>query len=202
LEGHPYPELFERLRALRKRLADERGIPPYVIFHDTTLKHMAAMLPVSYEDLLRIPGVGQQKALDYGRIFLDDVAAYAKQSGAKPKPLEVTARKRLTRSNLNDSTLTSVSLYRAGHNIEEIADVRGFARTTIEGHLADALEAGEELDLGRLIDSRRRHAIETVMDEIGWEMMKPVMERLGDGYSYTELRLVRAAYRSRIQESY
>jgi ATP-dependent DNA helicase RecQ len=186
---------------LRKRLADERRLPPYVIFHDSALRQMAASLPASHQDLLRITGVGQQKAADYGDIFLQEIAAYIKQTGAAPQAVPATPRRRLTKGGLNDTTLTSVRSFQEGHSIDAIAAMRGFARTTIEGHLADALEAGEELEMDRLLAPRKWRAIEAVMDEIGWEMLGSVMERLGEGYSYGELRLVRASYRSRLQES-
>lgn len=63
--------LWEALRACRKRLADEHGVPPYVIFHDATLAAMASERPVSREDMLTLPGVGQAKLARYGEAFLD-----------------------------------------------------------------------------------------------------------------------------------
>jgi len=70
--GLAYDEgLFQRLRALRKRLADAEGVPPYVVFGDATLAEMAARQPTSKEALLQINGVGQTKLLRYGNAFLD-----------------------------------------------------------------------------------------------------------------------------------
>ena len=68
--------LFEQLRALRKRLADARGVPPYVIFHDTTLREMAAARPTSRATLLRLRGVGERKAADFGDEFLACIQAF------------------------------------------------------------------------------------------------------------------------------
>ena len=68
--------LFERLRALRKRLADERGVPPYVIFHDTTLRQMAAQRPATLTALRNVQGVGERKLTDYGAVFLTAIAEY------------------------------------------------------------------------------------------------------------------------------
>jgi ATP-dependent DNA helicase RecQ len=70
----PDPALFERLRALRKRLADERGVPAYVIFNDRTLRAMARHRPATPPDLLRIPGVGPAKLGRYGARFLEVIA--------------------------------------------------------------------------------------------------------------------------------
>jgi ATP-dependent DNA helicase RecQ len=67
-------DLFERLRALRLRLARERGVPPYVIFHDTTLRELARVKPSSVDDLMHVYGVGARKAQDLGDAVLQVIA--------------------------------------------------------------------------------------------------------------------------------
>ncbi|HSH13826.1 MAG TPA: RecQ family ATP-dependent DNA helicase, partial [Desulfurivibrionaceae bacterium] len=67
------PELFKRLRALRKRLAEEAGVPPFVIFSDASLIEMAAHLPADDQGFLRISGVGTHKLNRYGREFLAEI---------------------------------------------------------------------------------------------------------------------------------
>jgi ATP-dependent DNA helicase RecQ len=62
--------LFERLRALRKRLADENGLPPYVVFHDSTLREMAEHMPLDLDQFAALPGVGQAKLARYGEQFI------------------------------------------------------------------------------------------------------------------------------------
>jgi ATP-dependent DNA helicase RecQ len=69
----PDVELFERLRALRRRLADERKVPAYVVFSDRTLQAMAAQKPRTPDRLLEIPGIGQKKLDEYGDIFLAEI---------------------------------------------------------------------------------------------------------------------------------
>ena len=66
--------LFEALRELRARLAQEQGVPPYVIFHDTTLQAMARTRPAGKAELLDLTGVGEQKLYRYGKAFLDEIA--------------------------------------------------------------------------------------------------------------------------------
>jgi ATP-dependent DNA helicase RecQ len=62
--------LFEALRALRRELAAEAHVPPYVIFHDATLREMAATRPASLTQLAEIPGIGARKLEAYGDAFL------------------------------------------------------------------------------------------------------------------------------------
>jgi len=66
-------EHFEALRALRKEIADEAGVPPYIVFSDKTLKEMASLLPQDEESFLEINGVGQVKLERYGKQFMDKV---------------------------------------------------------------------------------------------------------------------------------
>ena len=72
-EAAPHAELFDRLRALRKRLADERKVPAYVVFSDRTLQAMAVLKPRTSGRLLEIHGVGQKKLEEYGDHFLTEL---------------------------------------------------------------------------------------------------------------------------------
>ena len=69
-------DLFDRLRAVRLRLAQERHVPPYVIFHDTTLREMVQRRPKTLDDLHEIYGVGAKKAADFGDAFLDAIRTF------------------------------------------------------------------------------------------------------------------------------
>ncbi len=73
------PELFERLRALRKELADREGVPPFVIFSDISLAEMAALLPETEAEFRGIHGVGRHKLERYGPSFLDEIRRFASQ---------------------------------------------------------------------------------------------------------------------------
>lgn len=68
-------ELFQRLRVLRKTLADEAHVPPYVVFSDRTLRAMVRRRPRTQEELLEVPGVGEVKLERYGQVFLDELAS-------------------------------------------------------------------------------------------------------------------------------
>lgn len=69
-------ELFERLRALRKRLADEAEVPPYIVFSDATLRDMCAKHPATDEEFLKVSGVGFVKLARYGEAFLAELAVW------------------------------------------------------------------------------------------------------------------------------
>lgn len=71
--GHP---LFEALRTCRRALAVEAGLPPYVIFHDSTLREMAMKKPRSLADLALISGIGERKRHAYGEAFLEVIRTF------------------------------------------------------------------------------------------------------------------------------
>ncbi|ASB88927.1 DNA helicase RecQ [Bacillus sonorensis] len=69
-------QLFERLRVLRRKLAQEQGVPPFVVFSDETLKEMSGKMPLTEEELMDVKGVGEQKKQKYGAVFLQELIAY------------------------------------------------------------------------------------------------------------------------------
>jgi ATP-dependent DNA helicase RecQ len=74
--GPPDEALFEVLRGLRRRLADEQGLPPYLVFHDSSLRDMAALKPRSLDDFARVSGVGEAKLARYGDRFLEEISRF------------------------------------------------------------------------------------------------------------------------------
>jgi len=68
--------LFEQLRRLRKRLADERNVAAYIVFSDVSLRQMARNYPTSQEEFMRISGVSERKLAEYGAPFLQEIASY------------------------------------------------------------------------------------------------------------------------------
>lgn len=137
--------LFHALRALRKSIADEKAVPPYVIFGDTPLRHMARRYPQSKADFLNVPGVGTQKLDDYGSVFMAEIkthlANHEKQTFAPlttPPPPKMKSE-----GGLNGSALETLEQFKAGKSILQIATDRGFAESTILGHIATAISLGK-----------------------------------------------------------
>ena len=83
--------LFEQLRALRRRLADEEGVPAFVVFGDATLKGLAAAKPTNPQDMLAVSGVGPAKLERYGKEFMEVIQLYAQ---GRPAPLGVHETRR------------------------------------------------------------------------------------------------------------
>jgi ATP-dependent DNA helicase RecQ len=198
-ESRYHADLFDQLRALRKRLADERGVPPYVVFSDVSLRDMAARLPADDLAFRAVTGVGTVKAAEYGPAFLAEIASWRDGTNATPfaggytPPASATSRPRM---RVSDSMRESLRLFAEGHTLDAISAQRNLARTTVADHLVQAIEAGEDVDVARLIELEKRTAIEAAIEAVGAEKLSPVMEHLGEGYTYDEIKLVRATLRA------
>jgi ATP-dependent DNA helicase RecQ len=185
-------DLFDRLRALRKRLADERGIPPYAIFSDPTLIQMATELPTNREHLGRIHGVGEQKRRDFADAFLALIAEYVRRTGANPTDAAPRPSHPPPRP-LSPTVRTTLRLFGDGHEMAAIAAERRLSVEAIEDQLVAAIEAGESVEIERLVSRAKRRKIEAALAELGSAALKPILDHLGDGYTYAEIKLVRAA---------
>ena len=185
--------LFQELRSLRRRIADERDVPPFVVFGDATLREMAYYLPQSRDSLARINGVGERKLEDLGDEFLAVVRRYAHEHGLDELPVLSRRTTRRAAPTRRAPTHTETgTLLSQGLNVGEIASSRGLSHRTVLTHLERLLESGEELELDAIMPPERRFArIEAALRHTGGTALKPVRERLGEGFSYEEIRLVR-----------
>ena len=189
-------ELFQCLRALRKQIADELGVPPYVVFPDMSLRYMAQRRPQSRSQFAQIPGVGSNKLAAYFTPFTDEIRDYCLSHHLKmdiePQRTTIVAPTLATSVGTRQQTL---ALYQQGLNVEDIATERNLKPITIINHLTELAEAGEAVDLDRLVQPEHYEVIVDALQQIGNDLLRPVKDFLGDEYSYEEIRLVRAAIR-------
>jgi ATP-dependent DNA helicase RecQ len=197
-------ELFQHLRKLRKQIADEQGVPPYVVFPDTSLQAMAQQRPQTQSQFEQISGVGARKLAAFYSIFTSEIRAYCEEHGLEMelgtvKVPKVKAAQAAAKENTPTSPADSVTrqltraLFQQGLSIAEIAQRRNMSRGTILTHLTELLESGVPLEMERLIRPERFNMIADALQEVGGDLLRPVKDFLGDEYSYDEIRLVRAA---------
>ncbi|MBE9532959.1 MAG: DNA helicase RecQ, partial [Proteobacteria bacterium] len=115
-------DLWEALRALRLSLAEEHGVPSFVIFHDSTLQEMLKSRPATLADMSKVSGVGEQKLARYGQAFIDEIKQY---------PLT-----ELLNNRLSDTVNETLISYQQGLTVDEIAQKREIKTSTIYTHLA------------------------------------------------------------------
>ncbi|MEO8893831.1 MAG: DNA helicase RecQ [Coleofasciculaceae cyanobacterium] len=174
--------LFDRLRRLRKQIADLQAVPPYVVFADSSLKLMAQQQPETIEDFAEISGVGTHKLNQYGDKFLAEIRAFC-QEQKLPVALPSTTH------------MITLQFYQQGFSVEEIAQKRGFITRTIITHLSELLEMKQPVDLDRLVTKELQKLILQAIQTVGADSLKTIKEHLGEDYSYEDIQLVRAWWR-------
>lgn len=183
--------LFQKLRSLRKQLADKQSVPPFVIFADSTLKSMARKQPQSLEEFGKISGVGDYKLAQYGEMFLTEIRTYCQQQELAP-PSPAQSKK----SSLPTYTqIATLELHRQGLSVVEIAQKRGISITTIASHLCELIEMKQPIDINSLVSPERQLQILEAIKAVGAHALKPIYEHLGEQISYDEIKLVRAWWR-------
>ena len=184
--------LFETLRQLRKRLADDLGVPPYIVFGDNSLRQMARLYPQTEAEFGRISGVGDQKRREFGAAFLAAIREhlgtnarqiFADESFAPPPP---------ERSSLTDTVKETLHFLRQGHDLAKIADIRRLSLGTVYGHLALAIEVGEFVDTRSLVTPAARAEIRAAVEQCGFMSIAMVRDALGGRHDYGPIKLVRA----------
>lgn len=186
-------ELLEKLRVLRKELADEQGVPPFVVFGDLALRQMAAYLPQSEENFSRISGVGQEKLKRYGKIFTEVIQTYARENNRREQEVPVKRPARPPRANrLGPTYRETQELVQQKLSVEKMAGIRGLAAGTIAAHIEKLVGSGEEIDIDYLRPPPERfETIKAAFQKSGGPALTPVREMLGEHFSYEEIRLAR-----------
>jgi ATP-dependent DNA helicase RecQ len=184
--------LFERLRVLRKRLADEQKVQAFVIFSDVSLRQMAREYPATDEEFSRISGVGERKLRDFGEMFMAEIAEHLRSNPRRMFERSASNLRGARPRELGDSPTITLRLFRDGKSVDEIARERGVASSTVFGHLAYAAEAGEEIDLGRFLTEEQEPEIAGAFGALGWQNIAGVRDRLGQRYAWGVLRIYRA----------
>ncbi len=191
-------DLFEQLRRLRKELADEQGIPPFVVFGDLALRQMAAYLPQSEENFSRISGVGQEKLKRYGKIFTEIIQTYAVANNLSEKDVPEKRSARPQRSTrLGPTYRETKELVRQKMSIEKMASLRGLAAGTIAAHIEKLVSNGEKIDIDYLRPPMEKfEKIQAAFKQSGGTALSPVLETLGEPYTYEELKIARLFLKS------
>lgn len=166
--------LFERLRKLRYRIAQEEDIAAYLVFNDATLREIENERPQSDEEFLAISGVGQRKLEVYGAEFMEEIKTFLNEKKKTKK----------------DTTLETFKLYKEGFTVEEIAANRGLKPTTIFSHLSKLYLEGKDVSLDEFIEADTLALVANAKKVLKNETaLKPYFEFLGEKVPYEKIRV-------------
>ncbi|HVR44627.1 MAG TPA: DNA helicase RecQ [Thermoanaerobaculia bacterium] len=188
--------LFETLREWRREQASRRGVPPFVIFGDRTLRGLAAARPSTRERLRAVSGVGDAKLAEYGEAVLAIVRAHCATTGASldaPSTEEAgrpSRRRRRPGRSRNSARERAIELLRTGAPVDAVAEQTGRARSTVSGYLCELVEKGSINSVDPWVSSERYRAIAAASADLHSPRLAAVRERLGESFAYDEIRLV------------
>jgi ATP-dependent DNA helicase RecQ len=174
-------ELFERLRKVRKQLADELNVPPFVVFSDATLSDMAEKRPINRIQMLQVSGVGETKFSYYGEAFINEILEYAR---SKTQPG--------TRVVNGMTYIETLDLYKQGLSPSQIAQRRNLNELTIYSHLAKLYEDGNDIDVWQYLTKSEYRTITEAAEQLQIApggALKPLFEHLEGQYEYYKLRV-------------
>jgi ATP-dependent DNA helicase RecQ len=187
--------LFEMLKALRKKLAKEKNLPPYVLFQDPSLEEMATTYPTTKEDLAQVNGVGMGKVNKFGAEFLDLIKKYVEDNDIE------TASDVIVKTSVNKSKTKIAIIQHIDRKIdlEEIAEMTKLSFEDLLTEIENICFSGTKLNLNYYID---QVLDETKQDDIHDYFMSAETDSLEAAlnddsiadYSEEEIRLMRIKF--------
>ena len=154
-------ELFGILSSIRKKLAEDLNVPPFVVFSDSTLIEMCLIYPTTLDELYQVSGVGKYKADNYGKYFLQEIKQFVEEHHIEKTSNVVTEIKskkikipKEPKSEKEPTKITTYNLYMSGKTIQEIVNLRGLTQPTVEKHLIECFKDGMEIDLEKEVHTQ------------------------------------------------
>ncbi|MDU0369212.1 DNA helicase RecQ [Hymenobacter sp. ZK17L-C2] len=191
--------LFEMLKALRRKVAQQKNLPPYVLFQDPSLKEMATTFPTKLEDLSHVSGVGQGKAQKFGQPFLDLIKKYVEDNDI------MTAADVVVKSAVNKSKIKIYIIQQIDKkmDLEEIASTKGIDMRELMEEIEHICYSGTKLNLdyyiNGVLDEERQDEIYDYFMTAQTDNIAVALKELGtDDYTEEDLRLMRIKFLSEV----
>ncbi|MEA3272612.1 MAG: DNA helicase RecQ [Patescibacteria group bacterium] len=181
--------LFEKLRVLRKQIADKMNVPPFVVFSDVSLRAMSHYFPCDADNFLKIEGVGAKKLESFGARFIEIIQEHTKQNNLLPKEMPYINKRRPINNQNYEKTKQMLA---QKLSISEIADKQGFARGTIINHIEKLILAGENVEIKHIKPLQKNiQEIKLAFEKSNSAFLKPVHQFLKGKHSYEDIKLAR-----------
>lgn len=186
--------LFEHLRGVRLRIAQEDRVPPFVVLADTVLRDLARFRPTTTAGLGQIQGLGQKKLVRYGQRLLDGIRVYCREHSVGTDVLDASdapvPAHRSTRPPRNQRVLKrAFELYAGGASVEQVAAETGRVASTAWGYLEQYVAQHQPRDISRWVPPATYARITAAVRRFDGGALRPVFEQLGGEVPYEEIRV-------------
>jgi ATP-dependent DNA helicase RecQ len=196
--GGAYDEaLFELLKALRKKIAKDKNVPPYVVFQDPSLEEMATTYPTTQQDLAQINGVGMGKVVKFGKPFLEVISKYVDDNEIE------TTKDLVVKSAVNKSKIKIFIIQQIDRKVDldEIADAKDLPMHELIEEIEHICYSGTRLNLdyyiNQVVDEERQDEIYDYFMTAETDNISTAIKTLNDGdITEEELRLMRIKFLS------
>ncbi|MCJ8164026.1 DNA helicase RecQ [Pontibacter sp. E15-1] len=189
--------LFDLLKSLRKKLAKEKNLPPYVLFQDPSLKEMATVYPTTRDELAYIGGVGMGKVQKFGKPFLELISKYVEENDI------VTAADVVVKTTVNKSKIKIYIIQQIDKKVEleEIASVKDLTMQELIEEIEHICYSGTKLNLNyyinNVLDQERQEEIFDYFMNASTDNIAEALKELGtDDYTEEDVRLMRVKFLS------
>ena len=190
------PALFSMLKDLRKEIAQQMQLPPYVIFQDPSLEAMATTYPITIEELKLIPGVGEGKAKRYGQKFVELIKRHVDENEIE-RPEDFRMRAVASKSNVKIYLITGTD---RKIGLDELAKDKGMDMDELLDELESIVYSGYKINIGYYVDMVMDQDIhDDIYDyfrESESDDLQEAIQELGEDYTEEEIRLVRIQFLS------
>jgi len=192
-------ELLHILKDLRKKMARELNLPPFVIFQDPSLEDMAIQYPVRLEELQNIVGVGTGKATKYGQGFVDVISEYVDEKDII-RPQDMVVKSVVNKSGVKVYIIQSID---RKLSLEDIANAKNLELIDLIEEIEAIVGSGTKLNidyyLNEIMDDEKLEEIFDYFREAETESIDKALQELGEEYfSEEEIRLVRIKFFSEL----
>ncbi len=189
--------LFTMLKDLRKKIAKQKNIPPFVIFQDPSLEEMATQYPVTLDELKQISGVGAGKAMRYGQPFIEQINKYVDEHDID-RPMDMLVKSQVNKSGLKVSIIQNID---RKIPLEDIASAKGLSYVQMIHEVETIVSSGTKLNLNYylddIIDEDRQDEVYDYFKSAEVDSVDAALKELGEeDYTREEIQLMRIKFLS------
>ena len=190
------PVLHKMLLDLRKEIAKKLNLPPYIIFQEPTIEELSTQYPTTLEEMKTIAGVGEGKAIKYGKPFVDLIAKYVEENNIE-RPFDITVKTVANKSAIKVALIQNID---RKINLENFAISKGITLDDVLTELESIVFAGTKIDINyqidEIIDRDEQEEMFDLLRSSEINSIQPLLDEYGDVYEESELRMVRIKFLS------
>jgi ATP-dependent DNA helicase RecQ len=192
-------ELFAALKDLRKKIAKQKNVPPFVVFQDPSLEEMAIQYPITMDELKNITGVGSGKAAKFGKPFIDLIAKYVEENDID-RPMDMVVKSVVNKSGLKVYFIQNID---RKISLDDMAIAKGMKMGELIGEIESIVGSGTRIDINyyinEVIDEDRQQEVFSYFKTADSDSAEEALNELGENdYTLNDIRLMRIKFMSEL----